>query len=247
MASIPFDPPKLLTVRRSSGFVDIPEDKEPIKEEWYGRRSFTRGKGSSSSEPFASAGDRKTFAGPTHLQREKTMAGNIVIFDLDGEPPQAFWLQRKIGKLSHGVIRLGYRLRRNRKPDFKESNEAWELDLDETGDAFLVKFLIMHSSVLDMKSDNQEAVRSPLDNLSALQMVAQNKSPDEAHVVGALLLGACSSHLYAVIPYYPDGTLWQYCISKGNVEEPIARFFFRQILQVSFDSSRRSLDVDYRY
>jgi hypothetical protein len=234
MTSIPFDPPKLLKARRSTGFVDIPEDKDAVQEEWNGRRTISSGNGSSSDIPET---DNSSKFGPTHLQREKTMAGNKIIFEPDGEPPQAFWLQRKIGKSSHGIIRLGYKLRRNTKPSFEGSPEAWELDVDEAGEASLFKFLIMHSSVLDMKSDNHE-VQSPLDNLSALQMIAQNNNANDAHVVGAYLLGACPSFLYAVIPYYPDGTLLQYCMTNGPLEEPIARFFFRQIVKVRIYRSR---------
>lgn len=234
MTSIPFDPPQLLTARRCTGFVHIPEARNAVKESWNGRASFIAGNGSSDdiSSPDSKA---VSLAGPTHLKREKTMAGNIIVFEPDGEPPQAFWLQRKIDKPSYGDIRLGYKLRRHSQPDFKDSSQAWELDLDEAGEPFLVRILIMHSSVLDMKNDNPE-VQSPLDNLSALQMIAQANNTSEAHVVGADLLGACPSFLYAVLPYYPDGTLMQYCMNEGNLKEPVARFFFKQILKVRSES-----------
>jgi hypothetical protein len=229
MASVPFDPPKLVTARRSHGFVDIPEDKDPVEEEWNGRRSSINfGNGSSSQ---TSPLDNSKNFGPTHLQRKKTMGGNILIFEPDGEPPQAFWLQRKTGKSSHGEIRIGYKLRRNTKPSFKDTAEAWELDVDEAGEPSLFKFLIMHSSVLEMNSDNHD-VQSPLHMLSALQMIAQNNNANDSHVAGAHLLGACRSFVYAVIPYYPDGTLLQFCMSNGPLEEPVARFLFRQILKV---------------
>ena len=118
------------------------------------------------------------------------------------------------------------------------------MDVDEAGEATIVRILIMHSSVLDMKCDNHE-LQSPLDYLSALQMIAQYNNTDEAHVLGAHLMGACPSFVYAVSHYYPDGTLLQHCQGKGSLEEPIARFFFSQILKVRFVSLIWSLDMEH--
>lgn len=226
MAPPSFTPPTLLTARKSSGFVDMPGAANEFAEEWTGRKSKI-------ITPLTEAppSPEKSF-GPSLLQRAKTMAGNIVVLEEDGNPPRAYWLSRKIGKSSKGVTRLGYELRPNSKPEFKDSHEAWEIAMEENGeDPILVIVQIMHSSVLDM--DNEGGmVHRPVDELSALQMIAKHKSPEEGHVVATRLVGTCSSHVYAILPYHRDGTLMQYCLENGSLDESVARFFFRQILQV---------------
>jgi hypothetical protein len=225
MATIPFDPPQLLTARRKAGFVDVPEPPQsdsPLG--WDGNRSSSSFDGNSPPSPTE-------MAGPTFLTRTQTMAGNIIIFEEDGKPPQAFWLQRKIGKSSNGVIRLGYKLRPNSKPKFKDSTDAWELAIDESSIQPIVTINMMHSSVLDLKPEDKD-FHNPLDELSALQMIARHDNSENAHVVGTELVATCSQHLYAILPYHPDGTLLQYCQTVGSLDEPVARFFFRQILKV---------------
>jgi hypothetical protein len=226
MATIPFDPPHLLTARRKAGFVDVPETENASPLGWDG--SSQRG---DVSDSLSQQQQRSSLTGPTCLQRTQTMAGNIIMFEDESKPPQAFWLQRKIGKSSNGVVRLGYKLRPNSKPDFKDSTEAWELATEESGLQPIVTINMMHSSVLDLKSEDMD-VHNPLDELSALQMIAQHGDGENAHVVGTQLVATCSQHVYAILPYYPDGTLLQYCQMQGSLEESVARFFFRQILKV---------------
>ena len=227
MSTIPFEPPSLLTARRKAGFVDVPESAHHDFS-W----DTSRNPGSLSQIDQSPESPSK-MAGPTFLKRTQTMGGNIVVFEKDGSPPQAFWLQRKIGKSSNGVIRLGYKLRPNTKPTFKDSTEAWELAIDEDGSQPIVTINMMHSSVLDHKQDDK-GFHNPLDELSALQMIAKHDNTSNSHVVGTDLIATCSQHLYAILPYHPDGTLLQYCQNMGSLPEPVARFFFRQILQVSF-------------
>lgn len=217
--------------------MDIPETKN--EEEWDGRKSLVRGK---ASNPAASPSPLSP--GPTCLKRTPTMAGNIVIIEDSEKSPHAFWLQRKIGKISNGVIRLAYKLRPNSKPEFKDSTEAWELAVDESGEAPLVKVTMIHSSVLEMKRDDNEVdVHNPLDEMSALQMVAEHCPGDACHVVGTKLVATCSSFVYSILPYHPDGTLLQYCLEQGNLDEDMARFFFQQIIKVSPESTKMLHDT----
>eukprot|EP00934_Nitzschia_sp_Nitz4_P006134 Nitzschia sp. Nitz4//scaffold207_size38617//31156//32532//NITZ4_007681-RA/size38617-snap-gene-0.3-mRNA-1//1//CDS//3329541623//6124//frame0 len=220
MSTIPFDEPKFLTARKSSGFVDIPDNAKSYEEEWTGRKSQIlqpKGKPSSSKPPT--------------LNRSKTLSGNIIVIESEnGEPEQAFWLQRKIGKLpsSDGVVRLAYRLRRRTSKDA----ENWELDVDEFGDPSIVKVNMLHSSVLEKSSEEEQTgIISCRDELSALQMIASYGSTESSHVVGTPLVATCSNYVYVVLPYYPEGTLLQYCLFKGTLDEAEARFYFQQILQ----------------
>jgi serine/threonine protein kinase len=193
--------------------------------------------------------------GPPALQRRQTMSGNIIVVTPPEGGQLAYWLQRKIGQNSHGIVRLGYKLRLSTSKDsFEESSNFWELETDEMGRQTLVAVTIMDRSILDEQqqslssSSNKEgdpivaetdksgflqAAKSPLDEISALQMIARHNSTETAHVVGTNVVATCSQSIYTILKYHRDGTLLQFCQTVGCLEEPLARYLFRQILQVS--------------
>jgi hypothetical protein len=225
MSTVPFDTPKLLIARRITGFVNVPEAE------------------SSSVSPFGDASlnlsdfpsekpEKKMLAGPTHLRRTNTMNGNIVIVEEDGMPPRAFWLQRKLKELTHGSVRLGFTLRPNTSPE--GSGGIWELTAPETdGHHKMVQIEILDTVILDMKlSAEAYPVRSPLHEICALQMVAEHNDTRDAHVAHTKLVATSPQNVFVVMPYHRDGTLFQYCVAKGSLEEPVARFFLRRILKV---------------
>jgi hypothetical protein len=233
MSTIPFDPPKLLTARRITGFVNVPEttcsSATPFGESNSNLVDFT------SEEP-----EKTLLAAPTQLRRTNTMNGNILIVEEDGKPSRAFWLQRKVNQLTHGTVRLGFSLQPNTNPEFAESGGTWELltpPETDGGHHKMVQIEMLDTMILDMKLSADEAssvVRSPLHEICALQMVADHKDTTtrDAHVVGSKLVATTPEHVFVVMPYHRDGTLFQYCLTKGSLEEPVARFFFRQILKV---------------
>jgi len=168
----------------------------------------------------------------------------------------AFWLQRKLDHQSRSrdlVVRLGYRLRRKNtiKNDTKRlktgedhvDDRGWELDRDTEGRLILVRVHISHNDVFAVNQSQSQSMwlKSQLNELSALQMIAtQNYSSSSqmalqaAHVVGTSLIAKDEENgkIYTILPYHRDGTLLQFCQSMGNLEESLARFIFRQIVQV---------------
>jgi hypothetical protein len=165
------------------------------------------------------------------------MSGNILIItqpdctaeDNSNKPTRtAYWLQRKIGKTGHGLLRLGYRLKVK-----DNTNGCWELDVDDGCRQRLVTVYMIRTSTLDNnKSSSSLCCHSPMDELSALQMIAQYNPTETAHVVGTDIVATSSQHVYAILPYHRDGNLLQFCQSVGCLEEPVARFVFQQIIQV---------------
>lgn len=159
------------------------------------------------------------------------------------------------------VVRLGYRLRPATKVQ-KETNTTktntngdvnssehppqhceWELDRDGSGRLMLVRVHIQNNNIVDMKQlkNSSMHLNSPINELSALQMIAkQNRSSSSqmvsqsAHVVGTNLVATDDENrnTYVILPYHRDGTLLQFCQSLGRLEESLARFIFRQIVQV---------------
>jgi serine/threonine protein kinase len=162
------------------------------------------------------------------------MSGDIVIVEEDGWPPRAFWLQRKVNQLTHGIVRLGFTLQPNTSPESAGSGETWELTPPETdGHHKKVQIDILDTRILDINlSAEVSPVRNPLYEICALQMVAEHNDTRDAHVVGTKLVATSPQNVFVVMPYHRDGTLFHYCLSKGSLEEPVARFFFRQILKV---------------
>jgi hypothetical protein len=243
MSTIPFDPPTLLTARRIAGVVNVPETESSSATPF--------GEASLNLCDFSSEEPEKTLvAGPTHLGRTSTMHGDIVIVEEDGKPPRAFWLQRKMNRLTHGTVLLGFTLRPNTSSEFAGSGGAWELTPPETGSHHkMVQIEMLDIMILDMKlSAEASPVRSPLHEICALQMVAEHNDTRDAHVVGTKLVATSPQNVFVVMPYHRDGTLFQYCLAKGSLEEPVARFFFRQILKVRANlESKEKLIVSVRH
>jgi len=168
----------------------------------------------------------------------------------------AFWLQRKLGHQSSSsdvVIRLGYRLSPVKRIPIEEGAtnvdtcddiNRWELDIDESGRLILVRVYILGNKIVTMHQSGKQCLpmdsKSPMNELSVLQIIAkQNLSSSSqmasktANVVGTNLIARDEENMnvYAILPHHRDGTLLQFCQSIGSLEEPLARYIFRQILQ----------------
>lgn len=215
MKTVPFDPPKLLTARRHIGFVDIPDFAVD---------------GTLAFPPPTSLDDHSetpesSIPGPTALVRSQTMSGSILVVEDSDRPNQAFWLARKTEKHIHGVTRVGYKLRHNSKEEFKKSTGAWELDIDETCLHPLVTIKMVDTKILDDRASAES-------NMMSFLQIVGNDGEDDTHVDGTNVVATCADHVYVVLPYHRDGSLEEYCRRHGNLHESLARFFFRQILQV---------------
>jgi hypothetical protein len=112
----------------------------------------------------------------------------------------------------------------------------------------------------DDDNDAGVVVNSSLNELSALQLIAKQTQQQssssscsifpqktKAHVVGTELIATTTTasdegnnNIYAVLPYYRDGTLLQFCQSVGSpLDESLARYIFRQIIQVRKKKKRK--------
>jgi len=236
----------------------------PVFELWNGRKSLitVRSNGqrnASETDEERSGEENETPRRPR--RSKKSLAGHIIIFETEQEDgavkEQAIWLQRKIGvKVLGGIIRLGCMLTKKTPPSSQsedddgddEAFEAWELSVDEEGNPFFVKVVIMPSYVLHQANDDfsRGSKHNATNELIALQRIAANANANgngdsgagagltvETHVIGSSLIGTKDECVYAVLPHNPNGTLMQYTVSHGNLEEGVARFFFQQILKVS--------------
>ena len=174
--------------------------------------------------------------------------------------PVAYWLQRRLGNISstHGsVVRLAYQLRMKGKNKNRGSggevdegngtsplsSSSWELDLDGDGKPIMAMVQILNSQILMDGTNFELGNANPRNELSALQLVYQHNPKGTSHVTRTRLVAMCQQSIYCVLPYFRDGSLLQFCQSVSSstatsgatgdcpLEEPLARFLFRQIMQ----------------
>jgi hypothetical protein len=254
---LPFDPPTLLTAERTAGFVDIPgfvQDDRTDRRWDNTTRSITETcmDDASTATLLSTNGLPIIACSPPPLERSQTMSGNIVVITSPAtsnddsattttdstEFPCAFWLQRKLCKTHGGMIRLGYQLKQPSSSKQSLSSTKWELHTDALGRQSMVTIHVLPSSILDDTPSSPKYIAtaanvySPLNEFSALQRIARHHSSEPKHVVGTDLVATSSQHVYAVLPYHRDGTLLEFCQRPGQLPEPLARFFFRQIVKV---------------
>mmetsp|Transcript_33029 Transcript_33029/g.80276 ORF Transcript_33029/g.80276 Transcript_33029/m.80276 type:complete len:477 (-) Transcript_33029:2244-3674(-) len=173
--------------------------------------------------------------------------------------PVAYWLQRRLGNISstHGsFVRLAYQLRmkaKNKKEGSggdvasgtgaSSSSHSWELDLDEDGKPIMAMVQILNSQILMDGTNFELGNAHPRNELSALQLIYEHNPTGTSHVTRTRLISMCQQSIYCVLPYYQDGSLLQFCQSVSSssttsgatgdcpLEEPLARYLFRQIMQ----------------
>ncbi len=230
---MPFPRLDFLKAHLRVGFVDLPthkseDDDDDIKDDR--KRAKVDTEESASNEGMMP---------PCTLERSETMSSRILeieTIDDDSEPSiLAFWLQRKLSPESSSrsvIARLGYQLRPH------EETKKWELDTDASGQPILVRVHMLRSTVVADGDPN-----AAMNELGALSMIAKQNCgscytvSEDAHVVGTNLVAKDDDDdtIYAILPYHRDGTLLEFCHSNGNLPEPLARFIFRQILEVRRD------------
>lgn len=200
MRTVPFDPPVVLSARHTSGSV-------------MGSESI------SASDPNEATRSYLSTAGGS------AKADNIIIIETNQEGELAFWLQRKIEKSSHGVVRLGYRLMPTGQQD------TWTVA--PVGPDQMVAIHVMDQGVLDQSTKKE--LLNPLNESSALQLVANHAGGTPNVIQGSTYVAKCADQVYAVLPHLSGETLLDFCCSFQGalLDEAVARHLFCQILQVS--------------
>ena len=172
-----------------------------------------------SSETDASA--------PPNLERKASVAGNILLVHDSNDPKakqHAYLLQRKIKDSLHGTVRVGFVLRH---PTESEAG-IWELVDSASSKHEMVAVKIRPKS----KVEQADSDHDPRNELSALQWITANDPEGKGRLLGPTVLAEDETNLYAIMPYQKEGSLFDYCDTKGKLSEPEARFFFRQMIEV---------------
>lgn len=143
----------------------------------------------------------------------------------DGRPPErAYWVGRKLKKCIFGVVKECTLLRfRN------DVHVPWEV----TPEKAAVKIMSWQ------KIRELEHVEDPIKEVAAMQYVSKDGS--HPHVMGVLDVLQDEEYLLMFMPFCSSGDLFSFVQQAGKFPEPMARYWFRQILEVRYHLN------DYRF
>jgi serine/threonine protein kinase len=134
----------------------------------------------------------------------------------DGRPPErAYWLRRKLSDCIFGVVKACEIVKFRNSPDAQ-----WEI----TGHMAAVKIMSWE------RIRTIRHVEDPLNEVAAMQLVSSDGV--HPHVMGALDVLQNKEALLLFMPFCSRGRLIESVQKGGRFPEPVARYFFRQILEV---------------
>jgi len=165
---------------------------------------------------------------------------NIVYCDNLGIPPdRAYWIQRKLKKTIYGCVRFCRILKRCDidtslmlpNPIFTSQDPAANILWEITDDLAAVK-ICDWDIIRSMNGLHRE---DPLQEISAMQLVhrLQGMEPGEdesSRVLSLLDVLSDSNYLFIFMPYCNSGELYTHVEAGGRLLEPLARYFFKQLL-----------------
>lgn len=145
----------------------------------------------------------------------------------DRRPPdRAYWVGRKLKKCIFGVVKECTLLRfRN------DAQVPWEV----TSGKAAVKIMSWQ------KIRELQHIEDPIKEVSAMQYVSQGGQ--HPHVMGVLDVLKDEEYLLLFMPFCSSGDLFGFVQQAGRFPEPMARYWFMQILEVSLVITRCSLLV----
>lgn len=76
------------------------------------------------------------------------------------------------------------------------------------------------------------AIKDPLKEVAAMQFLCKDGA--QPNVLGCWDLFKDSKYIYLVMPFCSNGELFNYVERNGRFEEPVAKFWFRQLLNALF-------------
>ena len=149
-------------------------------------------------------------------------------------PVRGYWIGRKLKKAIYGCVRscTVLRLREGSTWNGPESGAAgsrasWEV----TREMAAVKIMDW-SRVRELRGRHME---DPVKEVSAMQFISQSGDNGEGNpnVLGTLDVLSDEQYLYSFMPFCSCGELFGFVERDGRFSEPVARFWFRQLLNVS--------------
>ena len=134
----------------------------------------------------------------------------------DGRPPErAYWVGRKLKKCIFGVVKACTILK------FRNASDVpWEV----TEHKAAVKIMSWQ------KIRELRHIEDPQKEVAAMQFVSQDGT--HPHVMGTLDVLQDDEYLLMFMPFCSSGDLFGFVQQAGRFPEPMARYWFKQILEV---------------
>jgi serine/threonine protein kinase len=151
------------------------------------------------------------------VTREVLEVSNIIYErHLDGRPPNhAYWVGRKLKQCIFGVVKECTMLRfRN------DASVPWEV----TSQKAAVKIMSWE------KIRALRHIEDPIKEVAAMQYIC--KDGTHPHVMSVLDVLQDEEYLLLFMPFCSSGDLFSFVQQAGKFPEPMARYWFRQILEV---------------
>lgn len=132
---------------------------------------------------------------------------------------RAYWIGRKLKKAIYGCVR-SCTILRPRLKNGEYSLDSWEVT-PEMGAVKIIDWKLVHMS----KGRHTE---DPIKEVAAIQFAA--RGGEHSNVMKSLNVLADDQYLYVFMPFCSSGELFGFVEREGRFSEPVARFWFRQIL-----------------
>ena len=152
------------------------------------------------------------------VTKDVLKVSNIIYeFHADGRPPErAYWVGRKLKKCIFGVVKECTVLRFRNDPEV-----PWEVTEHKAAGK-----IMSWQKIRDLQH-----IEDPLKEVAAMQHVS--KGGVHPHVMGVLDVLQDEEYLLLFMPFCSSGDLFGFVQQAGRFPEPMARYWFNQILDVS--------------
>ena len=136
-------------------------------------------------------------------------------------PNHAYLIGRKLKRAIYGCVRAASVLRLRDR-----DRRVWEM----TNELSAVK-IIEWNAVRQMKGRQME---DPVKEVACMQHISKDGLDLHPNVLGTLDVLADEQYMYSFMPFCTGGEMFAYVEKEGRFPEPLARYWFKQILQVSW-------------
>jgi hypothetical protein len=152
------------------------------------------------------------------VTRDVLKVSNIIYeHHLDGRAPErAYWVGRKLKKCIFGVVKECTILKFRNDPD-----TPWEVTEHKAAGK-----IMSWQKIRDLQH-----IEDPQKEVGAMQFVS--RAGPHPHVMGVLDVLQDEEYLLMFMPFCSSGDLFGFVQQAGRFPEPMARYWFKQILEVS--------------
>jgi len=183
-------------------------------------------------------GTRDVLAGVLHRESFRSRKGtsNSDSLGREEEDYVAYYPQRRLQDAIYGAVWACLVLRRHRgraeedaaaaarvRPGDPNAPIVWEI----TGQHVAIK-MIEWARVMQNRG---RLLEDPIKEIAAMQLIGT----EHPNVLGCMEVLQDDDYLYSIMPYARGGDLFGYVVNEsraeGGMEEPVARYWFRQILE----------------